>query len=296
MRMTDTMPKLAPTGPLNLVHRSAILREPLARIPEYAETLEQMRRLDAAALPMPDTSDVVKTAADVVLDLLASGGDVPSDLPARVAQIKASSHARADSLRAVDRVRAELTARLDTALSTNVGSLYRHLDAQLQHLLREVRELRDLSELATAESALLHDRRADWQKLGDLTSAYLDVRKAQGLLLRHVTRHTPRYPEHLALPDLLGTFPDYFTWKSTGYREDPETMQRTYLEPPWPLEAGPARHPSRAADLLLWAAESGGRLWVPTMTQLRAADDEVHAAAESDAQPLRRLRRTRITR
>lgn len=276
--LARSFPRFDAAASLGVVHRSGALRDSLSRLPEWAATLDQLTRLDmAAGAPRPNIGSTTENLAALITEALAGGGDLPADLTEQAARIKAEVDARTETAHALEKVRSDLTGRLDRIVRENVGTLYRHLNEELQAVLTETRALGDLADIGTAEAAIDSDRGEDYRTLVALEARYAGVRSAQSILTRNVSGDTaPRFPELVHMPDPVAVFPDLFDWRARGYVTDERTGERRKVSPPWPVDLTPAAHPDRGGAMLRWAAESGAALWVPTMKQLKEAGATLH--------------------
>lgn len=212
--------------------------------------------------------------AEKVLD----GQLIPEDLAEQVDAARRDAEARIAARGALDAALVHLGGLLEAAQRDAAPARLRVLDAELQRLVDDVRQaLADLGDARTADAAIDSGPAAvaAWQRLDEAVGRYGGLRRSQRAIVADVIGDAyiarERVERYGILADLAAVWPDSHRF-NRGERGDPA---------PWPHEQGRPYEALAAGgrDFLVWAAESGARLWIPRLGDLKAAEDQARALA-----------------
>jgi len=256
-----------------------------------AKLLSAMQALPAPAMPHAAMVDRVSQA-------LLSGEDVPTDLIDEVA---------ADMIRqmAVEEVRSVLrdvlervNAAIREAEATKTPARLAALDALVRRVQQGARDL--LPALGGVRSSTEAMRSNDdakigaWRVLLGLAEEYQRIRQEQ-LLLSTGTggSRVVISAETVAKLGLMENVDEVWPDR-VGH-----TLGRAVPDAPWPHPKGQPWRIANDVDFLLWAAQSGAVLWVPTVAQIndafaaavKAADQARMEAGEKVARERQRFAR-----
>lgn len=159
-------------------------------------------------------------------------------------------------------------------------------------LLADLRTLRPLKQILTAEAAIAADRLEDYQRVSDLFAAHQGLRARHFKLLRDHLYNNLELPEAAVFVDVHSFFPHWAPWR-TGDSTLITRNGREHTQPvrvPWPTQqhgAAARREFERVAattEFLVWAVETPTvRLWMPALASFEKAQVKLRSARAIDA-------------
>jgi|RhiMetdeSRZDD1v2_1073273.scaffolds.fasta_scaffold15004_6 hypothetical protein len=248
---------------------------PLAGVLADDESWSSIReQLIALGPPEPPTA----APFDILIDRLAlSIANGKRLSPTAAGKIHAEANGAVVLSEAAERLRERLTTALDEAVIANSDGLFEGLDARLQSMLTEARELADKLDGRDVEVAADAGLLAEFKRMRTLRGDYVQLRADQNRLWRVVEGDDIQLRQHVSAflgnpmaadPELI---PRRLGWKLPGRRGDAE---RPADPPPWPelwIEAG-----------LDWCvAHPEARPHVPTPRRFETAEARIAKAAQA---------------